>query len=483
MLVVYTVFKMSTPNFKPNTLFTRDNLYILRGMNSECVDLIYLDPPFNSKKNYVAPLPVKDEEILASFKDVWKLIDIDEALHEELQETQPCLYEIIKGVEAAHSKAMFSYLIYMTMRLVEMHRVLKPTGSIFLHCDPTASHYLKIVMDCIFGKSNFRNEIIWCYGETARGAKAKASQFARNNDVILFYGKTSQHLFNKTYFERKIKFEGSGYQREDDGRCFRTAPRGDYTDDSIERLRREGRIYETRNGTIRIKYHEKCDETFVYEKKLFGNVWSDIPDMMHAEEIEKTGYSTQKPLKLLQRIINTGSKKGGWVLDPFCGCATTMVAAEKLGRKWVGIDASHFAKFFVKSRMEKELEKKIPFIFLKDISGRQFSDEKELSDWENKKRMYEEQEGVCNGCVGHYHEKDMTIDHIIPTSKGGQDTQDNKQLLCFHCNTTKGTGTMPTLWQKLAKGHVLEYHEADKLIQEHKDRKKKLEKEYGTKTL
>ena len=459
-------------NFKPDTLFTRDNLYILRGMNSECVDLIYLDPPFNSKKNWMAPLPIKDEEITASFKDVWKLIDIDEALHAELQDSHSCLYEIIKGVETAHSKGMFSYLIYMTMRLLEMHRVLKPTGSIYLHCDPTASHYLKVIMDCIFGNKNFRNEIIWSYGKTARGAKAKSKQFARNNDVILFYGKTNKYTFNKTYFERRIEFKRSGYKREDDGRCFRTSPRGDYTDESVEKLRKEGRIYKTKTGTIRIKYHEKCDDTFVYENKLTGNVWSDIPDMMHAEKIEKTGYPTQKPLKLLERIIKTSSNEGDLVLDPFCGCATALVAAEKLNRRWVGIDVSPFAKYFVEDRIGKELQKDISIIFLNDISGRTCLNKEELTDWEHKKKLYENQEGICNGCQNYYHKKDMTIDHIIPTAKGGMDTQDNKQLLCFHCNTVKGVGSMETFWSKLTKARILEKHEAENLIQDLKDKER-----------
>ena len=411
---------MPSPNFKEKTLFTRDNLYILRGMNSECVDLIYLDPPFNSKKNYIAPLPIKGEEILASFKDVWQLVDIDDALHEELQETQPCLYEIIKGTKEAHSKGMFSYLVYMTMRLVEMYRVLKPTGSIYLHCDPTASHYLKIVMDCIFGKSNFRNEVVWSY----RTGGTSKRYFSKKHDIILFYSKEDAYIFNQQKEKAYTKSKN----------------------------RKPGEI-DYGGGTA--EFFE--DDVGVYNFVGMRDVW-DV-SYINSQAKERTGYPTQKPLALLERVIEASSNKGDLVLDPFCGCATTLVAAEKLGRKWVGIDVSPFAKHFVHNRMEKDLGKDVPAIFLNDISGRSCLSQEELADWEHKKRLYKEQEEICNGCMNHYHRKDMTIDHIIPTAKGGQDTQDNKQLLCFHCNTVKGVGSMETLWDKLNKGSILEEHE------------------------
>lgn len=411
---------MPAPNFKENTLFTRDNLYILRGMNSECVDLIYLDPPFNSKKNYIAPLPIKGEEILASFKDVWRLIDIDEALHEELQETHSCLYEIIKGTREAHSKGMFSYLIYMTIRLVEMYRALKPTGSIYVHCDPTASHYLKIVMDCIFGKNNFRNEIVWSYRTGGLGTKT----FPKKHDVILFYTKTKE-------YQLKIPRQKS------------------YDEKRFNKTDKSGRRYYEKGG----------NRYYLDDGVAVTDVW-DIYPVRHQSK-EATKYPTQKPLALLERIIEASSNKDDLVLDPFCGCATTLVAAEKLGRKWVGIDVSPFAKHFVLSRMEKDLGRDVSAVFLNDISGRSCLSQEELADWEHKKTLYKEQEEICNGCMNHYHKKDMTIDHIIPTAKGGQDTQDNKQLLCFHCNTVKGVGSMETLWDKLRKGHILEEHEVN----------------------
>ena len=414
---------MSTPNFKPNTLFTRDNLYILRGMNSECIDLIYLDPPFNSKKNYSMPLPIKDENILASFKDVWKPSDIDDALHDELQKTEPCLYEIIKGTEKSHSRSMFSYLIYMSMRLIEMKRVLKSTGSIYLHCDPTASHYLKIVMDCIFGKKNFRNEIVWCY----RGGGVPKSDFAKKHDVIFRYSKTEEVIFNVD--DVRIPYSDSVLESSESR--YDKAYRGD-------------KVYSGYRPNKLGKHPED---------------WWTIQPLMPSDKKERTGHKTQKPLKLLEKIILASSNKGDIILDPFCGCTTAMVAAEKLHRKWVGVDVSPFAKYYVKYRIEKELQKNIKVVFLSDISGRNDINQEELSDWEYKKKLYEDQQEKCAGCTHYYHQKDLTVDHIIPTAKGGQDTQDNKQLLCFHCNTTKGTSSMEALKHKLRKAGILEEHE------------------------
>ena len=405
-------------NFKPNTLFTRDNLPILRGMNSETVDLIYLDPPFNSKKNYQAPLPIKDAEISASFKDVWKLTDIDTALFEELKENDPCLYEIIRGVEDAHSEGMFSYLLYMAIRLKEMKRVLKSTGSIYLHCDPTASHYLKIIMDCIFKVKNFRNEIVWCY----RGGGVPKSDFAKKHDILLRYSKDKTVVFNVD------------------------AVRIPYSPESKARLQYTAKAF--RGESVYENYT-------MHEKGKHPEDWWVMQPIMPSSK-ERTGYPTQKPLPLLERILQASSNEGDLVLDPFCGCATAIIAAEKLQRKWIGIDASPFARFFVKDRMKRELEKVTTMHFLKSISGRTDIKGEELKKWQAKKLLYEEQEKRCNGCEAYYHEKDLTVDHIIPRAKGGQDTKENLQLLCFHCNTVKGVGSNKTLKHKLRLAGILD---------------------------
>ena len=179
-------------NFANQTVWTGDNLDILRGMNSTCVDLIYLDPPFNSNKTYAAP--IGSEAAGAAFKDTWTLSDVDEAWHGEIADREPALYAIIDAARQSHGNGMKSYLIMMAVRLLEMHRVLKDTGSIYLHCDPTASHYLKLLMDAVFGGANFRNEVVWHY----RRWPAEQRNFQRMHDTLLFYSyRKDVNVFNK----------------------------------------------------------------------------------------------------------------------------------------------------------------------------------------------------------------------------------------------------------------------------------------------
>ena len=235
----------------------------------------------------------------------------------------------------------------MAVRLIEMQRVLKETGSVYLHCDQTMSHYLKLLLDCIFGESNFKNEIVW-RRQIVRGMKTHAKYMARNTDFILFYGKSKDTTWNKIEKEifisideakKKYKKDGLGY--------FRTSHRGTYSDESIIRLSKENRIYvskggklitnkgivSTTKGSIEIKYYREQIGDKVKEPGVVDNIWEDIPGMGINPNGYK-GYPTQKPLPLLERIIEAGSKEGDIVLDPFCGCATTCVAAERLSRQW-----------------------------------------------------------------------------------------------------------------------------------------------------
>ncbi len=172
---------MATANFVSATIWAGDNLPVMRGMNSACVDLIYLDPPFNSNRNYEAP--IGSTAAGAAFKDAWTLDDVDVCEHGELADRNPAAYAVIEAARQAHGKGMQSYLIFMAVRLLEMRRVLKPSGSMYFHCDPTASHYLKLLMDGIFGKDSFRNEVIWSY----RTGGASRNRFARKHDVLLYY--------------------------------------------------------------------------------------------------------------------------------------------------------------------------------------------------------------------------------------------------------------------------------------------------------
>ena len=369
----------------------------------------------------------------------------------------PGLYKVVEAAGVAHSKGMQSYLCMIGIRLLEMRRLLKPTGSIYVHCDSTASHYLKLVMDSIFGAKNFKNDVVWRYGGSARGAKAIAKHFAKNHDDVLYYvkdQKTAMH--NPVYGERKYSLTDlPSHIRHEDGRYFKTAPRGDYTDDSIRRLRESGRIHETRNGNLRVKYFLECDGDHVIEPVLAGSVW-DIPDMMHAPTSERQGYPTQKPLALLSRVITAGSNPGDVVLDPFCGCATALVAAEHLGRQWVGIDISEMAVKLVRHRLYREVP-----LFTQDAIDRSDVPRRtdlvdEIREYQNDKHvLYGQQEGHCNGCGGTFEFRNLEVDHVVPRAKGGADHISNYQLLCGFCNRTKGTGSQAELLAKLKRDGII----------------------------
>lgn len=255
----------------------------------------------------------------------------------------------------AHQKAYkdkvlgAEFIEFLRKRLILLREVLSSDGSIFVHLDWKKAHYMKAVMDEVFGEENFLNDIIWSYG--GRGAKAVAGQFSRNHDIILWYRKGGRHTFNQLSFEKAVPKKGSGFKKDDEGRWFKTSPRGDYTDESIRALEKEGRVYRTRNGTVRIKYFLREEGDFLLEDKLVGDVWDDIPDAMHLSAAEKTGYPTQKPEALLARIIKAASNPGDLVLDAFAGAGTTLAVAEKLGRRWAGVDSGALAIHTIEKRL------------------------------------------------------------------------------------------------------------------------------------
>jgi len=436
-------------NWANQTIWTGDNLPIMRGMNSASVDLVYLDPPFNSNANYAAPIGSKAAG--AAFKDTWTLTDVDVEWINLIEAKHPALYRVLLAAMTPSDKA---YLVYMAARLLEMHRLLKPTGSIYLHCNHEQAHYLKLILDAVFGWKNFKNDIIWRYGASARGAKAIARHFPRNHDNILYYAKDRRFHFHSGVEENTGHDPDNlpSHIRRDNRGFFKTAPRGDYTDASIGRLREEGRIYETARGNIRIRYNLEFDGKAVLEKIRKGSVW-DIPDMMHAPEIEKQGYPTQKPLALLALMVEASTDPGHIVLDPFCGCATACIAAEKLQRQWAGIDISPKAAELVQSRMRDELGLFFRGAIRTDIPQR--TDLGKLPSYKTHKHtLFGKQEGHCNGCRTFFPFQNFTIDHIVPQSKGGSDHIDNLQLLCNYCNSTKGAGTQEQLIAKLIEQRI-----------------------------
>ena len=392
---------MARPNFKNRTLWTGDNLDVMRGLNSETVDLIYLDPPFNSNKDYAAP--IGSEAAGAAFKDTWTLSDVDLAWHGEVAEASPSLYGVINAARQAHGKGMQSYLIMMAVRLLEMNRLLKPTGTIYLHCDPTASHYLKLLMDTVFGASNFVNEIVWYY----RGAGVPKTARARRHDNLLWYAKRN----------------GSHY--------FDPDPiRSSYAEATVERFSHY--IGNVRGGV------DFGQQSLNPKGKHPDDVITHIQPIAPSAKA-RLGYPTQKPVELLEDIISSSSSEGDTVLDPFAGCATTCVAAEKLSRKWVGIDLSEKAQNLVKLRLRKELGLfSIRTVYRDDIPRR--TDLGKLPDYKTHKHtLFGKQEGQCAGCLVVFPFRNFTIDHVIPRNKGGADNIGNLQLLCGACNSTKGT--------------------------------------------
>ena len=276
----------------------------MRGMNSACIDLIYLDPPFNSNANYAAP--VGSEAAGAEFKDTWGLDDLKTAWHALIQHEHPELYQYLKAVLDMHGKSMMAYLIYMAVRVMEMKRLLKPTGSIYLHCDPYASHYLKLLLDCIFGKKHFRNEVVWSY----RTGGVSKQYFPKKHDVILFYRNSNGYRHNA--LQERIFYDKPFFTTKTD--C---------------------------NGNH-------------FADVYVRDVWDDIKPIINVAK-ERVGYPTQKPLALLERVIKASSREGDVVLDPFCGCATACIAAEMLGRQWTGIDISPKAIELVQLRMHREV--------------------------------------------------------------------------------------------------------------------------------
>ena len=232
-----------------------------------------------------------------------------------------------------------AYLSYMANRLVGCHRVLKPTGSVYLHCDPTMSHYLKTVMDALFGRGNFRNEIVWHYDGPQRPSRRN---FGTKHDILLRYSKTDSYKVNALEIipsQELTASELASYKRRVDGRYYYDLPPGDYTEASIERLRTEGRIRTTADGKIRVMYFlDTDDHGNHYRAKQRHDVWDDIPSVGQAGGKQSLGYPTQKPLALFERIIKASSSEGDLIMDPFCGCGTAIHAAQNLGRRWMGID-------------------------------------------------------------------------------------------------------------------------------------------------
>ena len=469
------------PSIKNRTIFTQDNLYVLRGMKTCSIDLIYLDPPFNSKHDYAAPIGSKAAG--AAFKDTWTLSDIDEAWAGEIAEDNEGVYKILEMVREVMGKSSLSYLIYMTIRIIEMRRVLKDTGMLYLHCDPTMSHYLKCIMDAVFGKNGFKNEVVWKRATSSqKGSQYAQKKFGSNHDIILVYCKDAKKsLFYApkqplTDDERSGKFP----KVDENGRKYNTAtpifraptmgarPNLCYTWRGITnpnpsgwRLKKSVLEAEYQNGNVEIIVKKDGTRSAVrkkyeedYSGENMGDLWSDINPVGKGDE--DLGYPTQKPLALLERIIQASTKKGDWVLDPFCGCATACSAAEKLGRNWIGIDISPKAYELLNQRLKVEAGiEKFTKGAGKTIHRTDLPVRRELRSTDIKHTLYGRQEGRCKACKTNFGFRHMEVDHIVPIALGGPDVDDNLQLLCGNCNRIKGDRDMHYLLAKLRKMGII----------------------------
>ena len=402
---------MAAANFQNRTLYHGDNLNFLRGMNSETVHLIATDPPFNKNKDFHAT----PDSIAAGarFKDRWKWDqDVEEAWTDEIQDDWPAVWDVISAARSAYGDDMGAFLCWLGVRLMEMRRVLRDDGSLYLHIDHTAHAYVKCLLDAIFGRKNFRNEIVWSYG---LGGSSKRF-YSRKHDTILFYSKTGSYIFHK--------------------------PQEPATSN-----RMKGKM------------------------KGIRDVWSDIPSLNNMA-LERTGYPTQKPLALYSRIIKASSNKGDIVLDPFCGCATTPIAAEQLERQWVGMDIWDDAYQTVLERLEQEKlavreteQAKQPHLiafgdvhYKKDAPIR--TDDNEIAAPMPKLKIQRPKEAwqkithkqivkalnqaqgtingvICAGCGRVLEKEFMELDHITPKSEGGRNDISNRVLLCRPCNGRK----------------------------------------------
>ena len=309
---------------KTNVLYYGDNLEILRKyIPDNSIDLIYLDPPFNSKATYNVlfkePTGEPSQAQITAFEDTWHWTEETERTFQEIVDAAPAnVVEMMTAFRKfIHENDMMAYLTMMCIRLLQLKKVLKETGSIYLHCDPTASHYLKVVMDTVFGKQNLRNEIVWHY----RRWTAPAKRFQRLHDILLFYTKRDEYTFNQLLIP--------------------------YTEGSVER-KLQGTLHRFKKGEEPVLVSDKA----LQAEGVSANDVFHIPFVAPSAK-ERLGYPTQKPEALLERIIKVSSNEGNVVLDPFCGCGTALVAAEKLNRRWIGIDITHLAVSTMKWRLQQ----------------------------------------------------------------------------------------------------------------------------------
>ncbi len=416
-----------------NHLYYGDNLDVLRQhIVSDSVDLVYLDPPFNSNATYNVLFAEHSGEKAASqiqaFEDTWSW---DEEAARTYFETVKAGGEVANALKAFYTllgeSNMMAYLAMMAPRLVELRRVLKPTGSIYLHCDPTASHYLKLLMDAVFGLACFRNEISWKRTPFAGSSKARARQYPKNHDVLLFYSREPQgYVYEPVLLPYGEDYYGRFRNPDKDPRGpYQSVLLKTYSQETFDRLKADGQLIAPKKEGAGWRYKQYLSEL---KGRQAEDIWTDV-NSINPVAHERLGYPTQKPEALLERIILASSKEGDVVLDPFCGCGTAIAVAQRLKRRWVGIDITHLAVNLMKHRLGEGVKAEY------DVTG-------EPPDVEGARQLAEEdpwqfqlwalglvgarpvqlKKGADSGIDGRirFHEGDPTdVKHIILSVKAG----------------------------------------------------------------
>jgi len=439
-----------------NTLYYGDNLDILRRyIKDETVDLVYLDPPFKSNQDYNVLFAeqngTRSAAQIKAFEDTWHWDDESARAYQEVVETGP--EQVSKVMQAFRTfldrNDMLAYLSMMAPRLVELRRALKPTGSIYLHCDPTASHYLKLLLDAIFNPWNFRNEAVWKRSDAHSDARQGAKHFGRIHDVILFYSKSDTPTFNSLYTRLPRTTIEKWYRNveEQTGRHFNkadvTGPGGAakgnphyewhgvtrywrYSSERMQKLEAQGRLVYSKSGMVYEKRY--LDES----KGVSIQDWWDDISMLRGISAsgERLGYPTQKPEALLERIIGASSNEGDVVLDPFCGCGTAVAVAQKLKRQWIGIDITHLAITLIRHRLKDTFGNEAQYqvvgepVSLPDAEALAKQDPYQFQWWALGlvgARPVEQKKGGDKGIDGrlYFHDEPRTTKQIIFSVKAG----------------------------------------------------------------
>jgi len=439
-----------------NVLYYGDNLDVLRRyIANESIDLIYLDPPFNSAQDYNVLFREQDGTRSAAqikaFEDTWRWDQAAAMAYQEIVESGGRVSLAMQGFRALLGDTdMLAYLAMMAPRLVELRRVLKSTGSIYLHCDPTASHYLKMLMDAIFGPDDFLNEIIW----ERFGSHNDPKRFGRVTDTILFYSKSENYMFHPVRGDYSEDHLTKRFHHSDpDGRRFwpntMLAPGGRgpkyewnghvrnwrFTKENMRALHERGEIYYSAKG---MPYRKNYLDTL--PGQLVQNLWKDIK--MTKSGAERLGYPTQKPEALLERILSASSDEGDTVLDPFCGCGTTIVAAQNLKRRWIGIDITHLAIALIRHRLRDSFDDSVTYEIIGEPTS--LADAKALAEADRFQfqwwalglvgaRPAEQKKGSDQGIDGrlYFHDegpKGKTKQIILSVKSGGVSVKDVRDL-------------------------------------------------------